>query len=108
MEPWVVSDPETLQFLEQELLDLNRARVFALLPELFDAAPGCCRCVECVADVAAFALSKLTPDYRWAPSAEAYPYKVTEETLRSTIRRGIQVVASRPRGDHHRVASQPA
>ena len=99
---------ETLQFLAREVQDLNRVRVFALLPELLDNAPGSCRCPGCVADVASFALSKLTPDYRWAPSTDTYPYKVTEETLRSTIRRAIQVVTANPRADHHMVTGDPA
>ena len=108
MERALALDEETLRFLEQEVNDLNRARAFALLPELLDNAPGSCRCPRCVADVAAFALSKLTPDYRWAPSTDAYPYKVTEETLRSTIRRAIQVVAANPRSDHRSVTGSPA
>jgi len=97
MERWTAKDPRTFHFLRHELVDLNKTRVIELLQHRFTGPQERCTCVECLADVAAMTLSKLTSDYRW--STNHFPPKVSVAELSAALEDAIVAVGNRPR--HH-------
>jgi competence protein ComFB len=66
-----------------------------------------CRCNDCVGDMAAIALNKVAPKYRWSLLGELYAAMVIKDTayrasVEDAVRNAIEIVRANPSHDQQK------